>query len=89
MYMHTKHKLYTYHEEDAEVGQLSKEIFYADRVGVKGKIAAYVLVELLHVLVHRRQFLILLSGMLAEAVRRTESRENKKNTAHTQTKYIF
>ena len=78
MYMHTKHKVCTHHEQDAEVGQFSEEILHADRMGVKGKIAAYALVELLHVLVHRGQFFILLPGMLAETVRRTESRKKRK-----------
>lgn len=80
--MCTDFKLYTHHEEDAEVGQFSKEILHADRVRVKGKIAAYALEELLHVLVHGGQLFILLPGMLAEAVRRTESRNKKANHHH-------
>lgn len=89
MYMHINHNLYTHHEEDAEVGQFSEEILHTDRVGVKGKKAPYALVELLHVLVHRGQFFILFPGMLAEAVRRTESRENEKNMSQTQTEHIL
>lgn len=71
----------THQEEDAEVGQISKEVLHADRVRVKGKEIAEALVELLHVLVHHGQLFILLPGMLAEAVRRTESR--KKEVVHT------
>lgn len=82
MYMHTSRDFYTHHEEHAEVGQFSEEILHADRVRVKGKKAPYALVELLHVLVHRGQFLVLLPGMLAEAVRRTESR-HKTCLKHT------
>lgn len=67
-------KLDTHHEEEAEVGQLSKKVLHADRVGVEGKIVADTLVELLHVLVHGGQFLVLLPGMFAEAVRGTELR---------------
>lgn len=80
------YKIYTHHEEDAEVGQFSEEILHTDWVGVKGKIAANALVELLHVLVHRGQFFILLAGMLAEAVR-TESREKEINMSQIQTKH--
>lgn len=84
MYLHTKHEIFTHHEEDAEAGQISEELFHTDRVGVKGKVAAYALVQLLHVLVHRRQFFILLPGMLAEAVKRTELREKReKHGSHT------
>lgn len=64
----------THHEEGAEVGQISKEVLHADRVGVKGEEAAEALVEFLHILVHHSQLFILLPGMLAEAVKRTESR---------------
>lgn len=64
----------THQEEDAEVGQLSKEVLHADRVRVKGEETAEAFVELLHVLVHHGQLFVLLPGMLAEAVRRAESR---------------
>lgn len=67
----------THQEEDAEVGQISKEVLHADRVWVKGKEIAEALVELLHVLVHHGQLFVLLPGMLAEAVRRTESRKKE------------
>lgn len=76
--MYINHNLYTYQEEDAEVGQLSKEILHADWVGVKGEITAYALVELLHVLVHRGQLFILLPGMLGEAVRRTVKEKGER-----------
>lgn len=64
----------THHEEGAEVGQISKEILHADGVGVKGKEVAEAFIELLHVLVHHGELFILLPGMFAEAVRKTESR---------------
>ena len=64
----------THHEEGAEVGQISKEVLHADGVGIKGEEVAEAFVELLHVLVHHGKFFILLTGMFAEAVRRTESR---------------
>lgn len=67
----------THQEEDAEVGQISKEVLHADRVRVKGKEIAEAFVELLHVLVHHGQLFILLPGMLAEAVRRAESRKKE------------
>lgn len=73
-------KVCTYHEEHAEVGQFSEEFFHTDRVGVKGKITAYIFIQLLHVLVHGGQFFILLPGTLAEAVRSRESR--KKGERH-------
>ncbi len=89
MYMYTNHKLYTHHEQDAEVGQFSKEILHADRVGVKGKKAAYALVELLHVLVHRGQFFILLPGMLAEAVKKDRVKEKgEKHVSNTDKTYL-
>lgn len=81
------HKLlYTHHEEDAEVSQLSEEILNAHRMRVKREIAADVLKELLHVLVHGGQFFILLPGILAEAVRRMESR--KKDWYHHHLKHM-
>lgn len=67
----------THQEEDAEVGQISKEVLHADRVRVKGKEIAEAFVELLHVLVHHGQLFVLLPGMLAEAVRRAESRKKE------------
>lgn len=73
--MYKNQNLCTYHEEHAEVGQFSEEFFHTDRVGVKGEITSYILIQLLHVLVHGGQLFILLPGMLAEAVRRTESRK--------------
>lgn len=75
---------HTHHEQDAEVGQISEEILHADGVGVKGEIAADVLVELLHVLVHGGQLFILLPSMLAEAVREDqESRKQRRVTCFT------
>lgn len=68
----------THQEEHAEVGQFSEEILHADRVRVEGEVAADALVQLLHVLVHRGQLLVLLSRMFAEAVGKEESREIKK-----------
>lgn len=73
---------YTHHEEDAEVSQLSEEILHTHRMRVKGKIAANALIKLLHVLMHGGQFFILLPGMLAEAVRGTQSRKKGKNCHH-------
>lgn len=57
-----------HHEEEAEVGQLAKEVLRADHVRVEGEVVAHVLVELLHVLVHGGQLLVLLPRMLGEAV---------------------
>lgn len=86
--IYTNHELlYTHHEEDAEVGQFSEEILHAHRMRVKGKKAAYVLIKLLHVLVHGGQFFILLPGMLAEAVGRTESRKKRENHHHHHLKH--
>lgn len=85
MYMHRNEKQYTHHEEEPEACQFSEEILHTEHVGVEGKVAADALVELLHVLVHRWQFLVLLSGMFAEAVRKTELREKQVLTSQTQT----
>lgn len=76
----------THHEEDAEVGKISKEILHAQRVGVKSEVAAGVLVELLHVLVHGGELLILLTRMFAEAVRAgSELRANMVGGKQTKT----
>lgn len=65
----------THHEEEAEVGQLAEEVLRTDHVRVEGEVVAHVLVQLLHVLVHGGQLLVLLPRMLGEAVSRgAESR---------------
>lgn len=83
-----RNKQYTHHKEHAEVGEFSEEILHADRVRVKGEVAAYALVKLLHVLVHQGQFFILLSGMLGEAVRRTELRRKEKHVCNTDKRHL-
>lgn len=66
----------THHEEEAEVGQLPKEVLGANHVWVEGEVVAQVLVQLLHVLVHGGQLLVLLPCMFGEAVSRgVESRQ--------------
>lgn len=79
----TQRSTCTHHEEDAEVGQFSKEVLHADWVGVKRKVVADALVEFLHVLVHCGQFFILLPGMFAEAVRRSVKGKLEQNVFHT------
>lgn len=71
----------THHEEEAEVGQLPEEVLGADHVRVEGEVVAHVLVQLLHVLVHGGQLLVLLPRMFGEAVSRGgESRQNSRRS---------
>lgn len=80
----------THQEEHAEVGQFSKEFLQADSVRVKGKVAAEALVELLHVLVHGGEFLVLLSSVLAEAVRgKKKSRKRKRDSGLKHSENMF
>ena len=75
--------LCTHHEERAEVGQVSEEVLGAEGVWVKGVEAAQVLVELLHVLVHGGELLVLLPRMLAEAVQAGRGQESRRKTTTT------
>lgn len=71
--------LFTHQKEEAEVGQVSEEVLHAEDLRVEGKITTRVLVELLHVLVHDGQLLVLLPRMLAEAVGGTRLRKKGNN----------